>query len=234
MAKKFHKSNLRKVVESLPPNKTKVTKVLGDTIEQHSQDVILRTFKIFWGIPCDEVSFTKFWTRFEAHSNKMPWDGFAASLGTYLPKARNFIHDAFLDSTPDHTHLMMLDSDILFPAFLVDKLLAHKLPIVGGWYKDKNADDHHPCVYDFENEDEKNIIHWKHRKTPGAGLEKVDGMGAGCWLMRRDVAQALGRSPYDLNSGGEDMLISRKLMKLNIPMYVDWSVNLAHCGVGYV
>lgn len=234
MSKRFHQGGLRKVISALPHFDGKVAKVLGDKIENHKQDVLLRTFKIFWGIPCDELSFTKFWTHFEAHANKMPWDGFAASLGTYLPKARNYIHDAFLDSDPDHTHLMMLDSDILFPPFIADRLLAHKLPIVGGWYKDKNADDHHPCVYDFLEEDEKDIIHWRHRKSAGVGLEKVDGMGAGCWLMRRDTAEALGKSPYHMNSGGEDMLISRKLMKLGIPLHVDWSLSLAHVGVFHV
>jgi hypothetical protein len=162
----------------------------------------------------------------------MPWDGFAGSAGTYLPEARNIIHNAFLESDKDHVALMMLDSDVLFPPNLIDSLMEHKLPIVGGWYRDKNAPDHHPCVYDFLHEDETGKAHWNHRPAPGTGLERVDGMGAGCWLIRRDVAEALGKSPYDLNSGGEDMKLSRKLMTLNIPLHVDWEINCAHAGVG--
>lgn len=191
----------------------------------------IRTTPVFWGIPCDEITFSKFWIMFNRHAHKMPWDDFAASEGTYLPKARNFIHDGFLLNS-DLPYLMMLDSDTIFPDYIIDRLVSHKLPIVGGWYRDKKASDHHPVVFDFEKETDKGVIVWKHRNQPGTGLEKVDGMGAGCWLMRRDVAQALGESPYDLNSGGEDLKLSRALMKLGIPLHVDWSINCAHAGVG--
>ena len=230
-----HRStSLEKILKAFPTPSKRVSRVMdGGKASFDDQDVILRTRKIYWGIPCDELSFTMFWTRFEANSNKMPWDGFASSMGTYLPKARNFIHNGFLESNPDHTHLMMLDSDILFPPHIADRLLAHKLPIVGGWYRDKNADDYHPCVYDFLSE-ENGIVNWKHRGRAGIGLEKVDGMGAGCWLIRRDIAMKLGKNPYDLNSGGEDMKLCRMLMKMDIPLYVDWSINCAHVGVRYI
>ncbi len=185
-----------------------------------------------WGIPCDEVSFTEFWIRFEQNANRMPWDDFCGSKGTYLPKARNFVHNGFLDSKAPY--LFMLDSDILFPPNIAERLIAHNLPIVGGYYRDKNALDHHPAVYDFVDEDEKGIAYWNHRIQPGQGLERVDGMGAGCWLMTREVAETLGRDPYDLITGGEDLVLSRKLMRLGIPLFVDWSLNCAHCGVGWI
>jgi hypothetical protein len=213
------------------PN-TRVTKLLaGGRITSEEKPVVIRKTPIMWGIPCDEVSFTEFWIRFEQHANRMPWDDFSGSKGTYLPGARNFVHNGFLDTKT--SLLMMLDSDVLFPPNLVDILISHKLPIVGGWYRDKNALDHHPAVYDFVEENEKEIV-WRHRTQPGTGLEKVDGMGAGCWLMRREVAEALGRNPYNMEKGGEDLALSRKLMKLGIPLYVDWSLNCAHAGVGWI
>lgn len=128
---------------------------------------------------------------------------------------------------------MMLDSDILFPPKLLSRLLSHNLPIVGGWYRDKKASDHHPAVYDFL-EDKDNFAVFTHRKEPGKGLEKVDGMGAGCWLMDKKTAVALGEEPYGHNiaGGGEDFKLCRRLMDLNIPLHVDWSINCAHLGVG--
>lgn len=125
---------------------------------------------------------------------------------------------------------MMLDSDIVFPPNMVETLMAYNLPIVGGWYRDKHAVDHHPCVYNFV-EKKDDVDYWKHRNVPGTGLEKVDAMGAGCWLMKREVAEALGEEPYETFGGGEDMKLCNRLMELNIPLHVDWSLNLAHVGV---
>jgi len=192
----------------------------------------LRTKSVTWGIPCDELGYSRFWITFQRHAQKLPWDDFASSEGTYLPKARNFIHNSYLNKS-ESPLLMMLDSDILFPPHIVDILAAHNKPMVGGWYRDKKNATHHPVVYDFLEEKE-GVNYWKHRDEPGTGLEKVDGMGAGCWLMTREVAETLGNDPYDMNSGGEDLKLSRTLMKLGIPMFVDWSVNCAHVGVGHV
>lgn len=203
------------------------------TVDSEKQPVKIRTTPIMWGVPCDELGFSKFWIRFTGIANKMPWDAFCAPEGTYLEKARNEIHKTFVreSSLP---YLMMLDSDILFPPDLLERLMAHRLPIVGGWYRDKNATDHHPTVYDF-SEDEEGVAVFRHRKEAGEGVEKVDAMGAGCWLMTRETAVALGEEPYGKNiaGGGEDMKLCRQLMQLNIPLHVDWSINCAHMGTGY-
>ena len=186
-----------------------------------------------WGIPMDEVLYSKFFAIFLKNSYAMPWDGFSTTESTYLPSARNTIHKSFVEAS-NLKYMMMLDSDIIFPPHLVERLMAHDLPIVGGWYKNKQVKStHHPIVYDFVKETDTEIL-WRHRESPGSGLERVDGMGAGCWLMRRDVAEALGPEPYSMEKGTEDLVLCRKLMKLGIPLYVDWDIDLAHLGVGYV
>lgn len=192
-----------------------------------------RKTPIVWGVPCDELSFSKFWIQFVGTAGLMPFDKFAVSEGTYLEKARNDIHNKFLKS--NYPYMMMLDSDILFPKDMLETLMAHNLPIVGGWYRDKKAEDQHPAIYDFVK-DEESFAVFSHRKQPGTGLEKVDAMGAGCWLMNRETAEALGENPYGHNiaGGGEDFILCRKLMKLGIPLHVDWSINCAHLGVFYV
>jgi len=204
------------------------------TIDYDKHPVKIRTTPVVWGVPCDEVMYSKFFVYFVKHANFMPWDSWATTEGTYLGKARNEIHKRYVQKNTGVPYLMMLDSDIVFPPNLVEILMAHKLPIVGGWYKDKHAADHHPAVYDFIVDDEAGVSHWKHRTEPGVGLEKVDAMGAGCWLMTRETAEALGEEPYETFGGGEDMKLCRKLMKLGIPLHVDWSLNLAHVGVFHV
>lgn len=195
------------------------------------QIVKVRTTPVAWGIPNDEIAYSKFWIFFEKHGYKMPWDDFIPSDDTYLLKARNYIHNTYLNKS-SAPYLMMLDSDIIFPPHLVDLLIAHNKPVVGGWYKDKKASDHHPVVYDFV-EDKDGMPVFRHRVKPGTGLEQVDATGAGCWLMSRPVAEILGESPYGHNvAGGEDFRLCRRLMELDIPLYVDWSINCAHVGVG--
>jgi hypothetical protein len=198
-----------------------------------ARTVELRNTPVTWGIPFDELMFSKFMIYFEKNADRMPWDGFVSSQGTLVHIARNRIHKAFLQEEQKRPYLMMVDSDIIFPEKLVDKLLAHDLPIVGGWYKNKNIKDLHPTIYDYDHQDEKGVFVWKHRNEPGTGLEKVDGMGAGCWLMRRDVAEKLGEEPYGTSEqGGEDLVLCRRLHDLGIPLHVDWSLDCAHVGVG--
>lgn len=196
------------------------------------EEFSFRKTPVVWGIPCDELGYSKFWVRFIGTSDIMPYDEFLPSVGTYLQKARNEIHNGFLKSK--YKYLMMLDSDIMFPPKTLDTLLSHNLPVVGGWYKDKNADDHHPVVYDFAEDKEEYAV-FKHRKTAGQGLEKVGAIGMGCILMNKDTAEKLGENPYGhkIAGGGEDFIMCRKLMELGIPLHVDWSLNCAHLGVGY-
>jgi hypothetical protein len=192
----------------------------------------IRTTPVMWGIPLDEVMFSQFFIFFEKHANRMPWDGLAMPKGTYLGKARNTVHKAYVTHS-NLPYLMMLDSDIAFPPNMLEALMAHNLPIVGGWYRDKNKENNPPTVYDFIEEKE-DVVYFRNRTEPGKGLEKVDGMGAGCWLMSRETAVALGEEPYETFGGGEDFKLSRKLMKLGIPLHVEWSINCAHFGVGHV
>ena len=178
---------------------------------------------IVFGIPMDEVMYSRFFQHFIKQSGFRNDDRFCFSEGTYLHISRNKIHNEFLES--DGQFLMMLDSDIMFPPLIAQTLWEHKLPIVGGWYHDKKG--RHPAVYDLKN----GMV--GHRTERGKGLEKVYAMGAGCWLMSRKVAEALGESPYEMhkNGGGEDFVICEKMMSLDIPLYVDWELPCAHLGV---
>ena len=191
----------------------------------------LRTTPVCWGVPLDEVLFTKFFTGF-IRQGVMPWDDIITSEGTYLPEARNYIHNTYLkDSVAPF--LMMQDSDILAPPDIVNRLLKHDKHLVGGWYKNKREFcPAHPIVYDFLGES-STVNKWQHREEPGGGLEKVDGMGAGCWLMSRELALALGIDPYSMEKGGEDLWISKKVADLGYEMWCDWDLAVAHMGISF-
>ena len=197
----------------------------------------MRTQPIAIGIPMDEVWFGKTVKRlFEL--DLMPWDMKLFVSSTYVPDARNKIHSAFLESGYDY--LFMMDSDTGGPFDVIDRLLKHKKQVVCGWYPAK-MEDHskiYPVVYDYKGYKQKSEHyahgqhHYKQREKPGTGLEKVDGVGAGCMMMHRTVAEKLGKRPYDMNTGGEDLVLCTKLRELGIPIYVDWNLRCKHAGVG--
>lgn len=210
------------------------------TVSQHA--VIIRSEQIALAMPMDEVMFSK-WFRYYVQMDVMPWDIKLFKSSTYLPDARNDLHRQFIDSGVEY--MLMVDSDTAPPYDVINRLLAHKKPVVCGWYRAKyendeetnNPPDHtYPVVYDYERYAAPDKWHpqgqhqYKMREEPGTGLEQVDGVGAGCMLMRRDVAKALGKFPYDMNTGGEDLVLCTKLRELGIPIFMDWDVRCKHVG----
>ncbi len=240
--KKPRKGKYKPVIERLSgkiPQETKVTKYSKGETKERTIQLNLRSEPLVWGFPMDEVLFSKFFTNLP-NLNIMPWDAIITTESTYLPDARNMIHTAFINSDPANNWLAMIDSDVLIPPWTIDTLMKYDKPLSGGWYKHKVAEDgmYNPVVYDYlksEEDDRGWDVNWyKRRKYPSEGLERVDALGAGCLLMRRDLAEALGERPYDMNAGGEDMVLCKKVYDLGFDIHVDWSLACAHIGVSYV
>ena len=231
--KKYDKEKKLLEEANVPDIRQTIDRV-GGVVEKNTVQVTIRTFPIMLGIPMDETMFSRFFIFYMRNIHPMPWDGFVATESTYLPAARNIVHDAFLDAE-EYPFLMMIDSDVICPPRTIDILLSHELPVVAGWYRNKHpTKPDHPVVYDFLHENAKGKSVFTHRKEAGKGLEQVDGVGAGCILMSYEVASALGRSPYDMEKGGEDLRLCRKIMQLGYKMHVDWDINCAHLGVRHV
>ena len=204
--------------------------------EERETVTMVRVTPVCWGIPFDEVVFSKWVRHMLAHNRLMPWDDIIVSGSTYLPEARNKIHEDFLEMSHDD-YLFMLDSDVLAPPNALHKLLKHMqrredIRIIGGWYRKKDGAQN-PVVYHDDFIDDDGI--WQYRKygnnEVGKGLEKVDAAGAGCWLMHRSVAEAIGKRPYNMNEGGEDLLLCRKVKEAGFDLWIDWSIACAHAGV---
>ena len=200
----------------------------------------MRTVPVCYGIPFDEVVFSKWVRNLITHNRPMPWDDVIVTASTYLPIARNIVHKQFLvESNLDW--LLMLDSDVCPPPAFDSRLLKRvrdnpEIKMIGGWYR-KKSEPYPPAVYHDTGEvtDEGIIqVQGYQESEIGTDVEEVGAAGAGCWLMHRSVAEAVGQEPYDMNTGGEDMVLCRKLMKLGIPLHVDWDVNCAHLGVFHI
>lgn len=192
-------------------------------------DITIRDMPIQWGIPMDETMFTLWFSNW-VNLDVMPWDDIAISHSTYLPEARNFVHESFVKYSKLEW-LMMLDSDVMPPPSVLQQLLSHGKLMVGGWYRKKGGMNE-PVVYDYQGKKEDGKHGWKIRMVPGEGLERVDGAGAGCWLMHRSVAEAIGLKPYDMERGGEDLGLCLKVKEAGFDCWIDWKLACAHLGVG--
>lgn len=221
------------------PDSIKHSTFDGGSNREFRESLVIRAQPIAVGIPFDELAYSQFMVNLLG-LHLMPWDMPITTTSTYLPMARNQIHDAFIKNKDQGNYLLMLDSDVLPPPNLISTLLKHNLPMVGGWYrkKEKYPIKHldgtteitqRPVVYDYIAEKNGYV----QRISPGQGLEKVSGAGAGAWLMRRDVAEALGKSPYGQDVG-EDLVICEKIEKLGFDMYIDWSMKCGHIGTFFV
>ena len=187
-----------------------------------------RNQKVMWAFPMDELMYSR-WAMWLLMMPRRADDMVVHIIGTYVPFARNSLHQEFLKS--GYEWLFMLDSDVCPPFEIVDVLLSHKLKCVSGWYSTKELPKK-PCVYKETGlTDERGIPTWEIYKQPGTGLEKVDGIGFGCMLMHRDVAGKLGDKPYDENQGGEDLSVSRQIRALGFDVWVDWSMGAKHVGL---
>lgn len=234
------KLSVADALEQFAPDRRKVVTRIGQGAGEETGKIGIQTsyvefrrFSVAWGVPMDELGYSYWFMNFVQH-NIMPWDDLIICLNTYLPEARSFIHESFVKETKASNYLVMLDSDVIPPPHAVEKLIKRKLPLVGGWYpkKAESEAERKPVVYDFaEIRESDGKAMWHIRDKPGEGLEKVDGAGAGFWVMRRDVAEAIGPRPYDYLRCGEDLEMCLKVKEAGYDIYIDWDLKAEHRGV---
>jgi len=200
-------------------------------------NVVIRETPITWGIPFGSLCYSKAW-RSQMAMGMMPWDDLIAPEGTYIAAARSYIHNKFLaEGRTDW--LFMLDSDVCCPPDYLSRLLKHheedaSRRVLSGWYRQKEE----PClpvVYHWLGEKQNAKGHeigdWKHYREDEIkpGLQVVDGVGAGCWLVHREVLGKIGPDPFDMLAGGEDLQLCRLMS--GDPIYVDGNLLCGHLGV---
>ena len=86
---------LQKIAPRLPTEGVKHINYDGGRESEHVTGLNLRSKKIAIGIPMDEVIFSQFLVNFLG-LDVMPWDSMISTTSTYLPEARNKIHNTFL------------------------------------------------------------------------------------------------------------------------------------------
>lgn len=151
-----------------------------------------------------------------------------------------------------YTHVLWIDSDMKWPPTLLQRLLAHDLPIVSATYFQR-TDLPQPHAYRYVKADEKGhwytplareLTEWMHRHEadiedkPNAwaypfddGLYECDAIGFGAVLIKREVFEKTPEPWFDIDldsGGGEDFCFCRQAKAAGFPIYVDFALQCDH------
>ena len=132
------------------------------------------------------------------------------------------------------THILWLDSDMMFPSNVAEILLSHQLDIVCCNYSTRS--------FPFKGVAYTNIGEWNSWKPAVNTNERffeVEGVGLGCMLVNVDVYGMLGMPWFDVNWEpefgefiGEDFYFCKKAREAGYKIMVDTVLSHQICHIG--
>jgi len=127
------------------------------------------------------------------------------------------------------TSLLMMDVDQIYPVDCIAKLLAHKLPVVGGKIS-RRYPPFDPIMLEITENGYESIANYKQ-----GTLLSVDATGTGCILYDMEVFRKLPapwfrfqKNPENGLTIGEDIGFCQDLKAAGYDIYVDTSVEIGH------
>jgi len=196
--------------------------------------------KVFIGLPVDdnfEVGFV------ESLQNAIALDPDGSEGMASAPhiqpyrvtnQSRNLLVHKMLQG--DWTHILMLDSDMVFPAGTLGRLLSHDVDIVGGFYLRK-VRGNLPCAARYNADDGR-----PHSVWPLPRLEEVDSIGTGAILIKRRVFEDIEAPWFEykpvepewdktkVEQISEDYVFCDKVREAGYKIHVDGSLLCGHVG----
>lgn len=165
---------------------------------------------------------------------------FDGQADMYVTTARNQICETALKLYKEGkvTHLWFIDDDMVVKQGTIKALLDHDKDVVGSAYYGRNLK---PIAYD--------VNPFKFKVTiPRTGLHQIDGLGAGCLLIKCDILEKMAQKFGDLwwfqNSMiegekgsmylGEDVFFFRRLKEMGVPVFMDCDYQCGHMGAAII
>lgn len=154
------------------------------------------------------------------------------NCGTIITNQREALLREALAS--GNSHLLWLDSDMMFPPDALQRLLSHDLPLVAANYATRSS-PHKSVAY-------RDVSDWSSYVVHGPldpQLMEVQAVGMGCMLLHLDTVRAWQSPIFELRwqplSGdhlGEDFVFCGKLRAAGVPIMLDSALSrdLLHLG----
>lgn len=140
--------------------------------------------------------------------------------------ARTKVVSTFL-AQPEFTHLLFIDSDVVPPYNVIEKLYNHNLDIVSGNYPIYVHKQIHAAAFGLENKE------YFPYSVHTEGLHEVEAVGLGCVLIKKEVLQetvkqACFQMRYGMKNGkfqmldSEDITFSKVARALGFKIHCDF------------
>lgn len=132
----------------------------------------------------------------------------------------------------NYDYLLHLETDVFPPKDVIEKLIAHNMPVVGGLYYRDEGFYRKPML-------QRNVrlapnrvgsINFSHDEDIllQNGPAKYAAVGLGCVLISRDTLEKIKFRCLDVDSFHPDSYFSEDCFKYNIPIYLDPDVVCRH------
>ncbi|MGB3830884.1 MAG: hypothetical protein WA975_03360 [Mesorhizobium sp.] len=150
-------------------------------------------------------------------------------LGTLLPDMRNTLARKSIELGA--THILWLDSDMIFPEDTIERLYQHGKPIVAASYSQRKEPAKPVAAKDGV---------WVYTEEGSSGIEKVDFVGMGCMLVETAVYEAMDEPWHCLGWNeakgtivGEDVYFCRKAAQVGAETWIDHDLSKEIGHIGY-
>jgi hypothetical protein len=169
----------------------------------------------------------------------------AVGSGPNISHARNMVARKFLEDPRQPPWLFMCDTDMVFEANLVGRLVKAAdpvtRPVVGALCYSQNTDggDPYPTMYELTERDGQ-LCFVRYAKWRDGAVVRVTATGAAALLIHRDALTAVEKhagdaaapwfreSPVGAALVGEDMTFCLRLGAAGIPVHVATAVKAGH------
>lgn len=186
--------------------------------------------KLMIAIPCMDFVHVEFLRSLTDLIARLHEDGIQYAVrihsGTLVYHARDALARAAMNG--DFTHVLWLDSDMVFTPTIVDDLLFCGAPMVSGVYHARRK-PYVSCIFS----DVENANRYKYGEYPGEPFE-IAGCGFGAVLMKIEVIEQVwvkfGQLFLPTARLGEDLAFCDRVKTVGYKIFCDPSVMCGHVG----
>jgi glycosyltransferase involved in cell wall biosynthesis/GT2 family glycosyltransferase len=226
--------NVAKIIHPTPVEKKPPAPGLIKCLQMHYEAT--KPKKILIAIPtAQNIHAETFKSIYDLEVPKGYEVDFQYFYGYNVDQVRNLIADWVVKG---FDYLFAVDYDMSFPPDTLKRLLSHNKDIVSGLYRQRN-DDLVLEIYRNNNKGGQDNVRFTDLYLNGEGnwLERVDGCGFGCVLVKKQVFERVGYPYFKYHSAltmeetiSEDIDFCRKATAAGFEIYCDTDVICNHHG----